>query len=135
MTVFVPIGGSEKGRVILEKYGVKVDPQRGYKRSPLDAANHSRLALDAVMTHRILTDKDFEEIIEDLRRYLNRASDNLDLVEKEGEISSYTRILNLELHVVELLFSRLKRHINDWGDPKLYPELSYLERKRFDEAR
>ena len=112
-----------------------MDPRRGYKRSPLDAANHSRLALDAVMTHRILTDKDFEEIIEDLRRYLNRASDNLDLIEEEGKKSPYTRIINLELHVVELLFSRLKRHITDWGDPKLYPELSYLERKRFDAAR
>jgi len=59
----------------------------------LDAANHSRLALDAVMTHRILNDKDIEEIIEDLRRYLNRASDNLDAIEKEGEISCYTRYL------------------------------------------
>jgi len=135
VTVFVPIGGSEKGRVILEKYGVKVDPQRGYKRSPLDAANHSRLALDAVMTHRILKDKDIEEIIEDLRRYLNRASDNLDAIEKEGEISSYTRILKLELHVVDLLFIRLRRHLTDWGDPEYHPELSYLGRKRFDEAR
>ena len=60
MTVFVPIGGSEKGRVIREKYGVKVDPQRGYKRSPLDAANHSRLAVDAVMTCRILDETTVE---------------------------------------------------------------------------
>jgi len=97
-----------------------VDPRRGYKRSPLDAANHSRLALDTVMTHRILTDKDIEEIIEDLRRYLNRASDNLDLIE-EGEKSPYTRIINLELHVVDLLFNRLRRHLTDWGDPKHHP--------------
>ena len=112
-----------------------MDPRRGYKRSPLDAANHSRLALDAVMTHRILTDKDFEEILEDLRRYLNRASDNLDLIEEEGKKSPYTRIINLELHVVDLLFTRLRRHLTDWGDPNSHPELSYLGRRRFNEAR
>jgi len=87
------------------------------------------------MTHRILDDRDFEVIVEDLRRYLNRASDNLDLIEKEGKKAIHTRIINLELHVVDLLFSRLKRHIIDWGDPKHHPELSYLVRKRFDEAR
>ena len=79
--------------------------------------------------------RDFEEIIEDLRRYLNLASDNLDIIEKEGKKSPYTRIINLELHVVDLLFSRLRRHLTDWGDPKHHPELSYLGRKRFDEAR
>ena len=91
--------------------------------------------LDAVMTHRILDDRDFEEIIEDLRRYLNRASDDLDLIEKEGEISSYVRLIDLELHVVGPLYFRLQRHLTDWGDPKHHPELSDLGRKRFDEAR
>ena len=56
--------------------------RRGYKRSPFDAVNHSRLALGAVMTRRILTDKDFEEILEDLRQQLNRASDVVDTIEK-----------------------------------------------------
>jgi len=87
------------------------------------------------MTHRILDDRDFEEIIEDLRRYLNRASDNLDLIEEEGKKSPYTRIINLELHVVDLLFTRLRRHLTDWGDPNSHPELSYLGRRRFNEAR
>ena len=112
-----------------------MDPRRGYKRSPLDAVNHSRLALDAVMTYRPMNDRDVAEIIEDLRRYLNRASDNLDLIEEEGKKSPYTRIINLELHVVDLLFTRLQRHLTDWGDPKHHPELSYLGRKKFNEAR
>jgi len=87
------------------------------------------------MTRRISDDRDFEEIIEDLRRHLNRASDNLDIIVKEGKKAPYTRVINLELHVVDLLYFRLQRHLTDWGDPKHHPELSYLGRKRFDEAR
>ena len=104
-----------------------MDPRRGYKRSPLDAANHSRLALDAVMTHRILTDKDFEEIIEDLRRYLNRASDNLDLIEEKGERPLHGRIIELELRLVSPLYYRLQRHLIDWGVRGCYPHLSGLD--------
>ena len=101
----------------------------------MDAASHSRLAVDAVTTHRILDERDFKEIIEDLRQHLNRASDHLNIIEREGKKAPYTRIINLEIHVVDLLYFRLRNHLTDWGDPKHHPELSYLGRKRFDEAR
>ena len=109
------------------KYGVKVDPRRGYKRSPLDAANHSRLAVDAVMTCRILDERDVQEILEDLRQQLNRASDVLDRIEKEGERPLHARIIELELRLVSPLYYRLQRHLIDWGVRSCYPHLSDLQ--------
>ena len=72
-----------------------MDPRRGYKRSPFAAVNHSRLALGAVMTYRPMNDRDVTEIIEDLRRHLNRASDDLDIIEKEGERPLHGKIIDL----------------------------------------
>jgi len=123
---------------VLSESGVR----RGYKRSPFDAVNHSRLALGAVMTHRILDDRDLEEIIEDLRRNLNRASDVLDTIEKEGERPLHVKIFDLELRLVSPLYYRLQRHLIDWCDRESYPHLSgleitkraELEGKKFNEA-
>ena len=86
------------------------------------------------MTYRPMNDGDVKEIIEDLRQHLNRASDDLDLIEKEGKKASYVRLIDLELHVVGPLYFRLQRHLTDWGDPKHHPELSDLGRKKFNEA-
>ena len=108
------------------KYGVKVDPRRRYKRSPLDAVNHSRLALDTVMTHRILDARDVKEIIEDLKQQLNLASEILARLE-EGEKPLHVKIFDLELRLVSPLYYRLQRHLIDWGDRSCYPHLSGLE--------
>ena len=118
-----------------------MDPRRGYKRSPFDAANHSRLALDAVMTHRILDERDVKEIIEDLRQQLNLASDILARLE-EGEKPLHVKIFDLELRLVSPLYYRLQRHMIDWCDRESYPHLSGLditrladrEGKKFNEA-
>ena len=91
-----------------------MDPLRGYKRSPFDAVNHSRLAVDAVMTYRILDERAVQEILEDLRQQLNRASDVLDSIEKEGERPLHGRIIELELRLVSPLYYRLQRHLIDW---------------------
>ena len=103
------------------KYGVKVDPRRGYKRSPLDAVKSF-----AVMNPRILDERDVQEILEDLRQELNRASKILDRVE-EGERPLHVKIFDLELRLVSPLYYRLQRHLIDWGDRKCYPHLSGLE--------
>ena len=73
----------------------------GYKRSPWVAANHSRLALDAVMTQRILDERDVQEILEDLREQLNRAYFVVDSVETEGKkYPLHARIIDLETRLV-----------------------------------
>ena len=118
-----------------------MDPRRGYKRSPLDAVNHSRLALDAVMTHRILDERDVKEIIEDLKQQLNLASEILARLE-EGEKPLHVKIFDLELRLVSPLYYRLQRHMIDWCDRESYPHLSGLdiakladrEGKKFNEA-
>jgi len=92
-----------------------VGVRRGYKRSPFDAVNHSRLTLGAVMAHRILDERAVQEIIEDLRQELNRASRILARLE-EGERSLHGKIFDLELHLVSPLYYRLQRHLIDWCD-------------------
>ena len=118
-----------------------MDPRRGYKRSPFDAVNHSRLALDAVMTHRILDERDVKEIIEDLKQQLNLASSILARLE-EGERPLHVKIFDLELRLVSPLYYRLQRHLIDWCDRESYPHFSGLditrladrEGKKFNEA-
>ena len=118
-----------------------MDPRRGYKRSPFDAVNHSRLALGAVMTHRILDDRDVKEIIEDLKQQLNLASEILARLE-EGEKPLHVKIFDSELRLVSPLYYRLQRHMIDWCDRESYPHLSGLditkladrEGKKFKEA-
>ena len=100
--------------------------RRGYKRSPFDAVNHSRLALGAGMTHRILDERALKEIIEDLRQKLNRASEILARLE-EGERPLHGKIFDLELRLVSPLYYRLQRHLIDWCDRESYPHLSGLE--------
>ena len=105
-----------------------MEVRRRYKRSALAEVNHSRLARGAVMTHlyRILDERAVDEIIEDLRQDLNRASKILDRVE-EGERPLHVKIFDLELRLVSPLYYRLQRHLIDWGDRKCYPHLSGLE--------
>ena len=108
---------------VLSESGVS----RGYKRSPFDAVNHSRLALGEVMTHRILDERAVKEIIEDLRQQLNRASGVLARIEEEGERPLHEKIFVLELELVSPLYYRLQRHLIDWCDRSCYPHLSGLE--------
>ena len=51
--------------------------------------------------------RDVQEILEDLRQQLNRASDVLDTIEKEGERPLHGRIIELELRLVSPLYYRL----------------------------
>ena len=78
------------------------------------------------MTHRVLEERDVEEIIEDLRQELNRASRFLERLE-EGERPLHVKIFDFELHLVSPLYYRLQRHLIDWGDRTIYPHLSGLE--------
>ena len=79
------------------------------------------------MTHRILDERDVQDILEDLRQQLNRASDVLDTIEKEGERPLHGRIIELELRLVSPLYYRLQRHLIDWCDREDHPHLSDLE--------
>jgi len=79
------------------------------------------------MTYRILDERDFKEIIEDLRQQLNRASDVLDTIEKEGERPLHEKIFDLEIRLVSPFYYRLQRHLIDWCDRSCYPHLSGLE--------
>jgi len=78
------------------------------------------------MTHRVLDERAVEEIIEDLRQELNRASKILARLE-EGERPLHVKIFDLELRLVSPLYYRLQRHLIDWGDRKCYPHLTGLE--------
>jgi len=62
-----------------------------------------------------------------MRQQLNRASDVLDRVEKEGERPLHARIIDLELCLVSPLYYRLQRHLIDWGVRGCYPHLSGLD--------
>ena len=81
-----------------------------------------------------MNDRDVVEIVQDLRRILNRPSDVLEEIE-EGERPLHVKLFDLELHVVSPLYYRLQRHLIDWGDPKHHPDLSDLGRKKFNEVR
>jgi len=88
-----------------------------------------------------LDERAVEEIIEDLRQELNRASEILARLE-EGERPLHVKIFDLELHLVSPLYYRLQRHLIDWCDRESYPHLSGLEitkladleGKKFNEA-
>ena len=112
-----------------------MEVRRGYKRSTLDEVNHSRLARGAVMTQliRVMNDRSVAEIVQDLRHHLNRASEVLEEIE-EGERPLHVKLFDLDLHVVSPLYCRLRRHLIDWGERRNHPELSYQERKKFNEA-
>jgi len=93
------------------------------------------------MTHRVLNGRDVEEIVQDLRQELNRASKILERIE-EGERPLHVKIFDLELHLVSPLYYRLQKHLIDWCDRESYPHLSGLEittladqeGKKFNEA-
>jgi len=80
------------------------------------------------MTHlyRVLNERDVEEIVQDVRQELNRASKFLEKIE-EGERTLSRKIFDLEFHLVSPLYYRLQRHLIDWCDREDHPHLSDLE--------
>jgi len=85
------------------------------------------------MTHRVLNERDVEEIAQDLRQELNRASKCLEKIE-EGERPLHVKIFDMEIRLVYPLCYRLQRHLIDWCNVESCPHLSAQEGKKFNEV-
>ena len=79
------------------------------------------------MTRRQLSDEEFEEIVEDVRRELTAklAFLNHRVIGSNCPLSNI--LFGLEFYVISPLYYRLQRHLIDWGTRSDHPHLTDLK--------
>jgi len=75
---------------------------------------------------RVLTEREFDEIVADLREQFERRLEILSGDEIQASVVGQARF-HLEFDVVAPLYYRLQRHLIDWGTRTHHPGLSKLK--------
>ena len=79
------------------------------------------------MSHaRVLTEREFDEIVADLREELERRLKILSEDKIQASSVGHAKF-HLEFDVVAPLYYRLQRHLIDWGTRTYHPGLSKLK--------